>query len=355
MAASSPFTDAGLQGYESRTFSYKTTPDDDDIKLDVVFPSEGNLGGSSSSPRTVLLHYHGGFLVLGDRYTFRPTWLLKAAARRGWVFVTPDYRLMPESTAQSALADAVDAYAWVLSSLGPALGFAVGPVLVAGSSAGGYLALATTAAASVSKPPAALLLTYGMLDPTNARYLTPGTNIFGHPAIDTAPVLATYPKARPGDTRKAISGHPVKNPAQEPRSGLIAALHLDALFLDYMTGVDGLGRAVADRGLEAVPAAHRNLFPLAFATDADLAARLPPTMLLHGRNDSAVPLANSMRAEERLRAAGVDVRPEFPDNFEHGTDSFGLGSTDVEAAEGEKFTAYQSLRRAIAFLAEAAS
>lgn len=53
--SSSPL--AGFDGYTSQTLSYKTTSDGD-ISVDVVYPEE-----TDGSPSTVLIHYHGGFLV----------------------------------------------------------------------------------------------------------------------------------------------------------------------------------------------------------------------------------------------------------------------------------------------------
>ncbi|KAH8880477.1 alpha/beta-hydrolase [Thozetella sp. PMI_491] len=335
--------DTGFQGYQSKTLTYKSTKDGD-IKLDVVYPEDVR-----SSLRTVLLHYHGGFLVVGDRSAFLPYWLLKACTSRGWIFVTPDYRLMPESTAQSSVEDAIDAYQWVLSALPQELGCDIGSVLMAGSSAGAYLALTT--ATTVQKQPSALLLTYGMLDATAACYTTPGRNTFNRPPIETADILAKYPICKPEDTRKAISASPIPaDPSTGPRVGLIAALHTDALFLDYMTGIDGLGRSVASEGPNAIPPNHRNLFPIAFGE----LGKLPPVMLLHGRNDSAVPVTQSEQTAEKLLAAGVDVHLELPEDAEHGFDSR-AGVVDVEAAEGEKIPAYQSLRNVISFLHSAAA
>jgi hypothetical protein len=44
-------------GYKSETFSFKST-EDGDIHAEVVYPEKVN-----ESPATVLIHYHGGFLV----------------------------------------------------------------------------------------------------------------------------------------------------------------------------------------------------------------------------------------------------------------------------------------------------
>ncbi|KAL0940081.1 uncharacterized protein CTRU02_206691 [Colletotrichum truncatum] len=332
-----PLPEAALQGYQSKTFVYKSTSEGD-ILLDVLYPKE-----CDGTPQTVVLHYHGGYLVVGDRYAFFPYWLFRACVSRKWIFVTPDYRLMPESTAHSAVEDAADAYEWVLSTLPSQLGNKLGSVLMAGSSAGGYLALTTATLAQTQ--PSALLLIYGMLDATNSRYTTRGTNIFGRPTIETGDILAKFPPHKDGDSRKKISAYPAPaNPETDLRFGLMSALHIDALFLDYMSGIDGLGQAVASGGVEAIPKSERILFPLTFG---DL-SKVPRTMLLHGRNDSAVPVELSLTAWEKLKAAGVEVLAELPEDAEHGFDAR-AGDVDVESAEGEKTTAYESLRKAITF------
>lgn len=258
--------------------------------------------------------------------------------------MTPEYRLLPETTAQTSLEDAIDASNWVVSSLSRELDRTIGSVLLAGSSAGAYLALAT--AATVQRKPAALLLIYGMLDPSNSRYTTPGTNIFGRPATETSSILAKFPKAAAEDHRQTLAAYPLPpDPATDPRMALISALHIDALFPDYLTGVDGLSRAIAAEGVQAIPERHRNLFPLDFVN----LKNLPPTILVHGKNDSAVPAALSVRAAEKLRDAGVEVHTEFPEDAEHGFDSR-AGNVDVEGPAGEAVTAFQSLRNAISFL-----
>jgi acetyl esterase/lipase len=141
--------------------SYKSTPDGD-INLEIFYPE-----AASDSPRVVLLHYHGVLLVVGDRFSFFPYWLVRACASRGWIFISPEYRLMPESTAHKSLEDASDAYQWVLSILPQELGCELGTVLMAGTSAGAYLALATAACNQVQ--PGALLLIYDMLDATGTH------------------------------------------------------------------------------------------------------------------------------------------------------------------------------------------
>ncbi|WJG37027.1 uncharacterized protein FOBCDRAFT_146923, partial [Fusarium oxysporum Fo47] len=328
----------GLKGYTYKTIPYKSRPSGD-IVLDVVYPEEAD-----GSPTTVLIHIHGGFLIVGDRYSFAPYWLLNAATARRWIFVSPDYRLVPESTAHASLDDSIDAYNWVRSSLADAIGRPIGSVLLSGSSAGGYLALTT--ANAVEHKPDALLLIYGMLDAAGPRYTTPGTNIWGAPPFDTASVLSQFPRTKQNDDRKAISGYPPpENFQQDPRFQVTSALHIDALFPDYMTGVDGLSREIANKGIDAIPEEHRRLFPLSFG---DL-SKIPRTFLLHGVNDTAVTIDCGIVAEKKLREAGVEVIKDFPENAEHGFD-VRTGNLDVEKADADGIPNVESLRNAIRFL-----
>ncbi|KAI6747660.1 hypothetical protein HG530_015768 [Fusarium avenaceum] len=327
-----------LDGYVSKTFTFKSTPEGG-ILADVVYPEE-----MDDSPKTVLIHYHGGFLIVGDRYSYPPYWLLHACASRKWIFVTPDYRLIPETTAHAALDDAVHAYGWVRSVLPGLLGCQVSSVLLAGSSAGGYLALST--ASVVAKKPEALLLIYGMLDPAGTRYITPGSNIFQRPVIDTAPVLQEFLKRKESEDREVISGYPLpENPANDHRMALIPALHIDALFPDYLTGISGLSQSIASRGIQAIPEEHHRIFPLSINS----LANMPRTMLLHGMNDSAVPVECSLQAQKKLRAAGSDVFVEFPEDAEHGFDAR-IGNVNVEGRDGDDIPTVESLRRFISFL-----
>ncbi|CAH0058333.1 unnamed protein product [Clonostachys solani] len=329
----------GFDGYTSKTFVFKTDPDGNAIHTDVVYPTQ-----AVDTPSTVLIHYHGGFLVFGDRYSFLPYWLVHASVARNWIFVTPEYRLIPESTAHASVEDAVDAYKWVRSSLPDLLGRPVGSLLVAGSSAGGYLALTTTAI--VAEKPDALLLVYGMLDAAGPTYTTPGPNIFGMPAIETGPILREFPITKEGDDRKKLSAYKMPpDITTDPRSSLVSALHIEGIFVDYMTGVAGQGHAISKQGVEAIADRDRHLFPLTFAK----LAGMPSTFLLHGVNDSGVPISCSEKAAERLRAAGVEVIEEFPADADHGFDTR-VGNINVESAEGDGLIAVGSLRNAIQFL-----
>lgn len=111
------------------------------------------------------------------------------------------------------------------------------------------------------RQPSALLLVYGMLDPAHARYTTPGPNVFGIPDVEAGPLLEKYPVANPEDKGTVYSQQPVEgDPMASPRGQLISALHQEGVFVDYITGVKGLGAKIASKGIAAIGERETDLF-----------------------------------------------------------------------------------------------
>ncbi|EPE32223.1 alpha/beta-Hydrolase [Glarea lozoyensis ATCC 20868] len=130
-------------------FTYKTvsqTP----LQATVLVPKRIIEGGKSAKKCPVLVHFHGGALVVGDRMfeDWFAIWLLRFAEEQGAIIVTPDYRLMPEANGSEILDDVEDFWKWVHGGLagcvkGLDLGVEVdlGRIAVCGESAGGYLSI----------------------------------------------------------------------------------------------------------------------------------------------------------------------------------------------------------------------
>lgn len=275
-----------------------------------------------------------------------PYWLLNACASRKWIFVTPDYRLIPEATAHEAVEDALDAFLWVKNSLPRTLGLTVGPVVSGGSSAGAYLAM--TSASIASLKPDALVLFYGMLNPSDKRYTVSGTNIFDMPPIDGQPILDQFASLKEQRQEKTLTGYPApSDPASDLRFGLIAASHCMGVLPDLMTGIPGLSSDIACHGTAAIPADAKKLFLVGCNEDITL----PRTAILHGKNDSAVPFSASQVAADTLKKHGIDVSTEFPDDAPHSFDTM-LGNINLETSDAsETMTpSCESLKRIIKFL-----
>jgi acetyl esterase/lipase len=102
-------------------------------RLDVIVRRAGAPEGAP-----VFVYVHGGAWVLGDkREQGYP--LLYELARRGWVSVTINYRLSPRATWPDHIVDCKRAVAWVREHIAD-YGGDPGFVAVAGGSAGGHLA-----------------------------------------------------------------------------------------------------------------------------------------------------------------------------------------------------------------------
>lgn len=93
-----------------------------------------------TGPRPVLLHLHGGGLVLGDRRDDVPP-LLDLAAGVDAVVVSVEYRLAPEHRYPAAVEDAYAALLWLVGAADE-LGVDPRRLVVSGVSAGGGLAAA---------------------------------------------------------------------------------------------------------------------------------------------------------------------------------------------------------------------
>ena len=123
--------------------------------------ASGSASASASAPG-VVVYYHGGGWVVGSVNAWDACCRLLAVAS-GCDVVSVDYRLAPEHVFPAATDDAFDALVWVASADGLANGR---PIVVAGDSAGGNLALVTALRArDAGGPPLAMqLLVYPVAD-----------------------------------------------------------------------------------------------------------------------------------------------------------------------------------------------
>ncbi len=101
--------------------------------LDLYLPRRRPVDGP------VLVHFHGGHFVSGGKNR-ESLFLLHRLASRGWTCVSANYRL--RTSFPDYVVDAKKVVAWVRDQ-GPSYGAGTGPVVVAGNSAGAYLAVFT--------------------------------------------------------------------------------------------------------------------------------------------------------------------------------------------------------------------
>lgn len=111
------------------------------IADDVPFGTTGQTldiwapAAPASAPRPVLVFFHGGGWVHGDRRAY--DFAARAFAKAGYVVVVPDYRKVPKVRFPAFLQDGAQAVHWTRDNIGR-FGGDPGRLAVAGHSAGGY-------------------------------------------------------------------------------------------------------------------------------------------------------------------------------------------------------------------------
>jgi acetyl esterase/lipase len=231
-----------------------------DLKLDVI-----TSGDKRPGPRAVLIWFHGGGFVTGNKDGSLLEGLPFLA--RGMDFVDVDYRLASQALAPGSVEDGRCALHWVVRHA-KEYGFDPAKIVVAGSSAGGHLALMT-----------------GMLS-TKAGFDTACEVPFEDWQLDG------------------------------PKEVKVAAI---INFFGLVDLNEYLQPAKTSLGPEVLPMPRnfvlRWLGNLAPAAQADLALRLspltyagkdvPPVITVHGDKDPYVPHEQAIRLHEALDRAGV--------------------------------------------------
>jgi len=229
----------------------------------------------------VLVQIHGGAWVLGDKEG-QAYPLMVHLAERGWVCVSVTYRLSPRATWPDHIVDVKRALAWVKANIADHGGDPEW-VAITGGSAGGHLcALAA---------------------------LTPND-----------------PQFQPG--------------FEDADTSVQAAVPFYGVY-DW-TNRDGTGRAdllpllaerVVKQPLEQAKVMYEQASPM-----THVSADAPPMMLLHGTNDSLVPVAQARAMVDLLRSASPRpvVYVEYP-GAQHAFDVFAGNRTNAAVEGIERF------------------
>ncbi len=231
-------------------------------------------GGAGARP--ALLWLHGGALIFGDKTKINRRQLARYL-EAGFVVVSIDYRLAPETKLPAILEDVAGAYRW-MRVRGPSLaGIDPDRIGVIGHSAGGYLAL--TCGHRLSPRPRAIVSFYGYGDIVGEWYSRPDPFYLKEPAVSRAQALAGV--GRPPGCADA---------AEESRWPFYLYCRQQGLWPKEVAGID--------------PGAEPRRFD-PFCPVRNVDAQYPPTLLLHGDQDTDVPFEQSVLMDRELTRAGV--------------------------------------------------
>ena len=252
----------------------------------------------SSKPTPVVVQFHGGGWIRGDRPASYRSFSAFLAA--GMSVVTVQYRNAKDAPAPAAIEDVRCAMAWVKKNA-TKYNFDLNRVIAYGGSAGGHLALMAGYAPASFDPPgctdqpkvAAVLDFYG---PTNlAEGLTQhGSSDFTHQWLGTQlPLPAeSAPGAQPASGLSAnVGGNPDGMPAAPPRAMRTRWPEPDAATL----------------------AKAKEMSPMTYIRPG-----LPPTFIVNGDSDHTVDPTQSAELKKALDAAGVPNGQDLVPGGGHG-------------------------------------
>ena len=274
-----------------------------DIGADVY--SGGNLDGEP-----VVVWLHGGALIMEHRDSV-PPWVFRASAEIGAAVVAIDYRLAPETKLPEIIADVEDAFAWLGGEGSEPPPGRPGPIAAVGGSAGGYLALLT--GYRVRPRPSAIVSLWGYGDLVGEWYSTPSP----HPAHHSIEMSRE-------EALRQVSGPPIADDRSRDGNGWAFYQHCrqHGLWPKEVAGWD--------------PVLERERF-VPYMPLENVADGYPPTLLIHGTEDTDVPYERSVEMAEAFRAHGVGHRLLSIEGAEHGLDGTDERTIDETFDEATAF------------------
>ena len=281
-----------LRSTRSQTYAYKTVGDLQ-IKADVHRFDD-------DVARPVVIWIHGGALIMGNRGGLGGVTEMMLDA--GYVVVSIDYRLAPETMLPSIIEDLEDAFAWVRAQ-GPELFDAdASRIAVMGGSAGGYLTL--TSGFRTEPRPTVLVSFWGYGDLVGDWYSQPSE----YPRHNRRAISAEEAYAQ-------VSGPPISDARDRDGNG--------GIFYNY-TRQNGLWpREVS--GWDPHTETER-FYP--FMPVRNVTGDYPPTMLIHGTDDTDVPYEQSLMMASEFAEHGVAYELVTIPGGEHG-----LGGGDPQLVD----------------------
>jgi acetyl esterase/lipase len=275
------------------THIYKTVGDLQ-IQAD-VYRREINIAESSTNPQSgtvpAVVWIHGGALIMGSRSDIDRR-VKKHALDAGYVLVSLDYRLAPETQLPQIIEDLEDACHWIRRD-GPRL-FQIDPtrIAVVGGSAGGYLTLAC--GFRVRPRPAVLFSLWGYGDLIGDWYSQPSPHPRHHQS-----------KLTRDEAFRQVSGAAIANGRDRQGDG--------GGFYQYCRQTGTWPRAVSGWDPDTEP---QRFYP--FMPVKNVSTDFPPTALIHGTMDTDVPYEQSVMMAEQFKKHNVPHQLISIPGGEHG-------------------------------------
>ena len=284
-------------------------------KTTVVYKEVGLLGikadvyhYNDSRLRPVVVSLHGGALIMGHRESISGP-AKNFALSNGYVLVSFDYRLAPETKLPAIIEDVEDAFRWLRREGSKRFHIDPDRIAVTGGSAGGYLTLAT--GHRVQPRPRVLLAYFGYGDLIGDWYATPSP----HPRHNSKKITAE-------EAWQQVSGSAIADARERKGDG--------GIFYNYCRQTGQWPKAVSGWDPRDESEKFRPFMPVKNVT-----ANYPPTVLIHGTADTDVPFEQSQLMAQEFDKHGVAFQFHKIAGAEHGL--AGGKREEIEAAQQEAF------------------
>ena len=271
-------------GLEKTTVAYRKV-DGHEILADIYRPR-----GNRLCP--VIVYIHGGALIMGNRKLEGDTMVLPFAEQNGYAVVSIDYRLAPETKLPAIISDVEAAFTWLGNDGAKQFHLDPDRMIVVGGSAGGYLTLVT--GYRVNPKPKALVALFGYGELNADWYAKPNP----YPGYNMKKITREEALQQTDGTIVSDS---------ERRKGDGGTIYMyyrqNGLWPQEVSGFSPESLAEKIAAYEPVKNVTRNY---------------PPTLLIHGAQDTDVPFEESLKMSAQFRQHGVPYILLPIDKAEHG-------------------------------------
>ncbi|MEO2013296.1 MAG: alpha/beta hydrolase [Fuerstiella sp.] len=263
--------------------------------------------------RPVVVWIHGGALINGHRAGVSGR-VKKRMLEAGYVIVSIDYRLAPETKLPGIIEDVEDAFKWIRKD-GAALFHAdTRRIAVMGGSAGGCLTL--TSGFRVQPRPTVLVSFWGYGDLIGDWYSKPSP----HRRHNRVQITKD-------DAFAQVNGPPVSDSRDRKGNG--------GIFYNFCRQRGIWPQEVTDWNPVTEP---QKFYP--YMAVKNVTPDYPPTVLIHGTNDTDVPYEQSTMMAEEFKKHGVEHELISIANGEHG-----LGGGDPQLIDRAYESAFEFVDR----------
>jgi acetyl esterase/lipase len=258
--------------------------------------------------RPAAVWIHGGALIMGHRAQIDRR-VKQHMLDAGYVVISVDYRLAPETKLPAIVQDLEDAFDWIRHNGARLFKFDPARIAVVGGSAGGYLTL--TSGFRVEPPPTVLMSLWGYGDLIGDWYSKPSPS-----------ARHNQRKVTREEAYQQVSGPAIADSRDRNGDG--------GLFYQYCRQTGSWPEAVS--GWDPINQAEQ-FHP--YMPVKNVTADYPPTALIHGTDDTDVPYEKSLEMAEQLKRHNVEHQLISVPNGEHGLS--GADPETIEAAYVDAF------------------